>query len=229
MEILKEKIKQQKAKNSEKKIAIASGVEVACSPVAFNLSFASNVSNVLVSHIWHYLGIQKLIPYIRQSREAPMDTVSVSCRVGLLLWRQHLSLSQRVNWCVCILSHLRQCRYVDEMHRHLTYRLHHILCNIEETPVGAYINSLCSVCYRESLHCASYCIGIFPSYCPDHFTDTIIRRKMQNMTSKININKKKILRKSYSWAGDMLIKKTMVFRGSTFSVTHLDHVLITLL
>lgn len=76
------------------------------------------------------VGIQKLIPHIRNSWEAPMDAVSIAAGVILLLFGQWLPLLP-VDWRVAVFSIFWELRDIEHLYVHtpasqtLDYLLNH--------------------------------------------------------------------------------------------------------
>lgn len=83
--------------------------------------------------------IKKLVPRIGQTREAPMDTISIRSGIGLLLIGEQLALSDRVNGRMGVFSIFGQGRYVKKMDRYF-HRIGHIGCHPKEPTVRSHFN-----------------------------------------------------------------------------------------
>uniref|UniRef100_A0A804PZP8 Uncharacterized protein n=1 Tax=Zea mays TaxID=4577 RepID=A0A804PZP8_MAIZE len=112
------------------------------------------------------MAINKLVPRVRHTGEAPVDAVRELPRVRLLLRRQELPLPQRVHGGVRVLADLRQRSYVDEVHGYLLHRPRHALGGREEVPVRAHLQFLIVADRRLCLGEAFYGVGAAPTFAP---------------------------------------------------------------
>lgn len=93
--------------------------------------------NLYVSRFGDDTCVEEFIPRVGQSRKTPMDAVCIGGRVSLLFGCQHFALTDGVDRGMCIFPVLGECGDVYEVDGHF-HGVCHIVCNNEESAVGAY-------------------------------------------------------------------------------------------